>query len=206
MDSSQTEQSPLKNGGLVGTLDRLLIPVEDLLNVIAAFTIFAVMIGTTLQTFGRIAGYPFPGYLEASEQAIAVFAFLGAAYAQRMGAHIRMEMLIGRSNGRGRWLAEAVGTLLSMMLIAVLIRYSWDFFHNAWSIGDTTYDYNIPTWPSKLLVPVAFTIWFLRLSVELLGYLRLFITPDADPVGVPIIKSAAEIAQDEITETFGRES
>jgi len=204
-DISTADAEPPK-GGIVGTLDRMMKPIEDTLNVIGAVTIFVVMLATTAQIGTRIAGYPVPGYLEASEQAIAIFAFLGAAYGQRLGAHIRMEMVIGTSTGRGRWIAESVGTLLSMFVIAVLIRYSWNFFYDAWSIGDSTYDYEIPTWPSKLLVPMAFTIWFMRLIIEFLGYLRLVIWPDAEPVGVPIIKSAEDLAKEEIEDAFGRDS
>lgn len=180
--------------------------LEDILNFVAAVTIFVVMLATTAQIFSRLAGYPVPGFLEASEQTIAIFAFLGAAYAQRHDAHIRMEILVGSLTGRKRWLMEAAGSLLGLCVLAILIRYSWDFFLNAWQIGDTTYDYGIPTWPSKLLVPFAFSIWFIRLSMELVGFLRLAIWPDATPVAVPIIRSASEVARDEISETFGGEA
>ncbi len=190
---------------VLSSLSRGLSAVEDYLNVFAALTIFAVMLATTFQIFTRLAGYPVPGFLEASEQAIAVFAFLGVAYAQRYGAHIRMELGVGSLYGRARWLLEAVGTACSMILIAVLIRYSWNFFYDAWAVGDTTYDYGIPTWPSKLLVPAAFSIWFLRLSLQLAGFIRLSIWPGAAPVAVPEIKSAAEQAQDEASSSSRQE-
>lgn len=193
----------LGGGAILSNLNRGLGAVEDTLNIIAALTVFAVMLVTTFQIFCRLAGYPIPGFLEASEQAIAVFAFLGAAYAQRFGAHIRMDMVIGASHGRLRWFLEALGTLLGMVLIAVLIRYSWDFFYDAWAVGDETYDYGIPTWPSKFLVPFAFSIWFFRLTLQLLGFIRLFIWPKADPVAVPVIKSAAEHAEEEASSAGG---
>jgi C4-dicarboxylate transporter DctQ subunit len=190
-------------GALLLSMNRRLGAVEDTLNIIAALTIFIVMLVTTFQIFCRLAGYPIPGFLEASEQAIAVFAFLGVAYAQRYGAHIRMDMLVGAAHGRMRWFLEAVATLLGMILIAVLIRYSWSFFYNSWEVGDVTYDYGIPTWPSKLLVPFAFSIWFLRLTLQFIGFLRLFIWPKADPVAVPVIKTAADHAQDEASSAGG---
>lgn len=191
---------------MLQALDRALSVLENALNAIAAVTIFVVMLGTTGQIFTRIAGYPVPGYLEASEQAIAVFAFLGVAYGQRLGAHIRMELFVGAVEGRPRWLMELFTTLLAMLVVGLLIPYSYNFFYDAYSIGDSTYDYGIPTWPSKLLVPIGFSIWFLRLTLEAFGFLRLVITPDATPVAVPIIKSAADVAKEEMTETFGRDS
>lgn len=194
---------PLGGGAILSNLHRGLGAVEDALNIFAAMMIFVVMLVTTFQIFCRLAGYPIPGFLEASEQAIAVFAFLGAAYAQRFGAHIRMDMVVGATHGRLRWLLEALGTLLAMGLIAVLIRYSWNFFYDAWSVGDTTYDYGIPTWPSKLLVPFAFSIWFVRLTLQLAGFLRLFIWPKSEPVAVPVVKSASEQAEDEASSAGG---
>jgi C4-dicarboxylate transporter DctQ subunit len=191
------------SGALLLSMNRGLGAVEDTLNIIAALTIFIVMLVTTFQIFCRLAGYPIPGFLEASEQAIAVFAFLGVAYAQRYGAHIRMDMLVGAAHGRMRWFLEAVATLLGMILIAVLIRYSWSFFYSSFEVGDVTYDYGIPTWPSKLLVPFAFSIWFLRLTLQFIGFLRLFIWPKADPVAVPVIKTAADHAQDEASSAGG---
>lgn len=191
------------SGALLLSMNRGLGAVEDTLNIIAALTIFIVMLVTTFQIFCRLAGYPIPGFLEASEQAIAVFAFLGVAYAQRYGAHIRMDMLVGAAHGRMRWFLEAVATLLGMILIAVLIRYSWSFFYSSFEVGDVTYDYGIPTWSSKLLVPFAFSIWFLRLTLQFIGFLRLFIWPKANPVAVPVIKTAADHAQDEASSAGG---
>ena len=49
-----------------------------------------------------------------------------------------------------------------------------------------------------VLVPIGFTIWFLRLFLELIGYLRLAINVDSEPLYVPIIKTAEELANEEI--------
>ena len=49
-----------------------------------------------------------------------------------------------------------------------------------------------------VLVPIGFTIWFLRLFLELIGYLRLTININSQPIYVPIIKTAEELANEEI--------
>ena len=84
-----------EGGGALGAVSGGLAKLEDGLNIFAAVTIFVLMIGTTISIVSRIAGYPIIGYLDISEQAIAIFAFLGAAYAQRLGSHIRRELVIG---------------------------------------------------------------------------------------------------------------
>ena len=191
---------PEDGGGALGAVSGALGRLEDALNVLAAVTIFVLMIGTTISIVSRIAGFPILGYLDISEQAIAIFAFLGAAYAQRLGAHIRMELIIGALPGRLRWGVEAIATFAGLCLVVVLIRYSWEFFLNAWQIGDSTVDIEFPTWPAKLLVPIAFTIWAARLAIETVGYLRLTIWPTATPVAVPLQLSPAEEAEREIRE------
>ena len=193
------------DSGLLFSCDRALSKIENGLNFLAAGTIFIVMIATTAQIGARLAGFPVPGFLEFSEQAIAVFAFLGAAYAQRLGAHIRMELFVGMLKGRLRHLLELLTTCIAFCVVAVLIPYSIVFFLNAYTIGDSTLDYNFPTWPSKLLVPIALSIWLARLTLEIFGFLRLIKTPDAEPLAIPVIKSTAEVAHEEVSETFGRD-
>lgn len=197
-------RAPLPGPGearLLRRLDRALTPLEDALGVAAAVVIFAVMIGTVVSIGLRLAGSPLPQYLELSEQLTSVMAFAGVALAQRLGAHVRMELVIGALKGRFRWLLETAATFLGLVVILILIRYSWDFFDSAWRVGDTTLDYGFPTWPAKLLVPAAFSIWALRLTLELAGFARLLIWPTAVPVAVPLVKSAAEHAEEEIAET-----
>lgn len=183
-------------GGALATLSGWLGRLEDALNVLAAVTIFAVMIGTVISIVTRIVYAPIPGYLDVSELSIAIFAFLGAAYAQRHGAHIRMEMVIGKVPGRARYLCEAIAALAGLGLVLILMRYSWDFFLFAYQNGDSTVDYEIPTWPAKLLVPVAFAVWSLRLALESVGWMRMTVVGGA-PVAVPMIESVEEQARRE---------
>lgn len=184
--------------------DRLLMPVEDLANLIAAFAIFALMCLGVAQIVMRTAfNAPITGYIDLVELSMASMAFLGAAYCQRLGAHIRMELLIGRLTGRKLWAAESIGLLAAMFIIGVLVWFGWGHFLRSYTLGDTTIDAEFPVWPSKLLVPVAFAIWWLRLAIQLAGSVRLVIDPSKAPTGVVLMKDVAEQAQDEITDIMG---
>jgi C4-dicarboxylate transporter DctQ subunit len=185
----------------VGFFPTILAKLEDMLNIVAAVTIFAVMLLTTAGIVSRILGAPIPAYLEISELAIAIFAFLGVAYAQRLGTHIRLDMIVKKVPGSLRWFIELLGSVVSLLLVLVLIRYSWDFFLNAYHIGDSTYDYEIPTWPAKLLVPFAFSVWALRILVEIFGYFELIISPNNRPRNVPLTLSPEEEARLEIEQS-----
>ena len=157
------------------------------------------MILTSFQIISRVAGYPWPGYLEISELTISIFAFLGVAYAQKMDSHIRMELLVANLKGRIKWLVEFISSFVSLIIVSILIYYSLLFAIDAYEIGDSTYDYLYPTWPAKILVPIGFMFWALRLAIELIGYLRMIFYKNSEPIGIPIIKSPEELAKEEIS-------
>ncbi len=192
------------NTSLLARLNKGLMPIEDVANLLAACAIMALMLLGVLQIVLRtIFNTPITGYIDLVELSMASMAFLGAAYTQRLGSHIRMELLIGRLKGRGLWAAEALGAALAMFIIGVLIYYSFGHFLRAYTLGDTTIDAEYPTWPSKLLVPIAFSIWWCRLALQCLGAIRLVIYPKATPIAVIVAKDVAEQAQDEIAEVMG---
>lgn len=194
----------ISNSGVLSTSSRYIAIVEDSLTAIAAIGILVIMVfGISEIVLRLIFNIPILGYLDIIEQSLAIFAFLGVAYAQRDGTHVRMEIFIRLLRGRLLWFMELFGTLIAMFIIAVIIRYSWDYFLNAYQVGDSTSNIEFPTWPSKLLVPIAFSLWFIRLTIQAVGFLRLLLHPDAEPVAVPIIKEAAELAKEEIIYVFG---
>lgn len=194
----------MTNKSLLAVGDRALIPFENLANMLAAFAILALMcLGIAQIVLRSVFNAPIAGYIDLVELSMASMAFLGVAYCQRLGAHIRMELFIGQLKGRALWLAESFGLIVALFIIGVLVWNGWGHFLRAYTLGDTTIDAEYPVWPSKLLVPVAFAILWLRLAIQLAGSLRLVIDPSADPVGVVMMKEVAEQAQDEIHEIMG---
>lgn len=154
------------------------------------------------QVLGRqLFNLPISGYIDFVELSMATFAFLGVAYCQRHGGHVRMEMVLKFARGRWQWALEVFGTLVALFIIAVLIWYGYGHFLRAWTLGDSTIDAELPVWPSKLIVPIAFALLWLRLLVQLVGYTRLVLHPDAPPLAVPVILSAEALAKKEIEES-----
>ncbi len=179
--------------------DEKFFVLERFLNLLAALTILGLMFVGTYQVFGRkLLNVPVPGYVDIVELSMTVFAFLGIAYCQKLGGHIRMEIILGRFKGRFLFFVEAVATALIMMVITILIFYTWEHFMRAYTIGDSTIDIEIIVWPSKLLVPFAFSVLLVRLALQLAGFIRLVIHPDAIQIAVPQIETVDEQAQHEI--------
>jgi TRAP-type C4-dicarboxylate transport system permease small subunit len=182
--------------------DRWLSKIENLLNNIAALGIFVLMLTATVQILGRkLLNIPIPGYIDIAEQSIALFAFMGAAYCQRLNGHVRMELILSQLRGRLLWFIEAFGILVAMVLVGIMIKYGFEHFLRAWKFGDSTIDIGLAVWPSKLVVPIAFSVLWLRLLLQFIGYCRLVRHPQATPVLVPLIENTKEQAEREARET-----
>ena len=185
-----------EGGGTLGALDRLLFRVEQAFALIAALCIFALMMIAVGQIVSRkVFNAPLFGYIDMVELSMTTFAFLGIAYAERLGAHIRMEIVIGYFKGRAQWLAEAVGVLIALFVMGVLIYYGYEHAMRAYNSGDSTIDAMYPWWPSKMMVPIAFSLLWLRLLLSLACYVRLFFNPDAEPIGVHIPETVEQMAE-----------
>jgi len=180
---------------MLSRADRLFFRFETALNLISGLVIFLLVLLATTNVLGRwIFSAPINGYVDWVEQAMAFIAFLGIAHTQRLGGHIRMDILVGQLRGRWLWATELLTTTLMLLVTVVLICGSYLHFWRAFSIGDSSLDINLPTWPAKLVVPVALTVLALRLLLQIWGYLRALRQGGDDPVAVPLIENAAQVA------------
>ncbi len=208
--------APLGEGGLLGAVDRVVAKIENLFNAIAATFMVIVMVYMVAEvlsrkaddlTFGLLEGRPLEGVIDWVELLMATFAFMGAAYCQRHGSHVRMELVVGRLRGRLLWALEAFAVAVALFYISVIVYKSFtEDFMWAFELGDSTMDIYLPVWPSKLIVPIALSLLAVRLAVNLWGYIRLFLQPDATPIAVPLIKDVAEQAREEIEEAMGHDA
>ena len=188
----------------LGRIDRALGRVENVFNLFAGGLVFALMLLGVAQILLRVAfDAPIFGYIDIVEVSMVGFAVLSIAFVQRVGGHVRMELVLSRLRGRALWLVEAGGALAAAFIVAVLIPYSYMHFARAYSFGDSTIDIELPTWPAKLVVPVALALLLLRLLVQCAGYLRLARHPNHAPVAVPVLQDAATQARREITLAAG---
>ncbi|MFK7963648.1 MAG: TRAP transporter small permease [Burkholderiaceae bacterium] len=198
-ESDKTES----DRSLLARLDARLTSVEDGLSFIAALFILGLMVLGAINVIGRKLGMPVWGYNDIVVLSMVSFAFLSISAMQRVGGHIRMELLVRRLSGRTLWLAEFVGTLVAIFIISILIYYSYLAFGRAFTLGDSTMDREIPTWPSKIWVPISFAVLLARLFLQAWGYTRLIIDPNREPIAVPLLHEVDEMADKEIKDTFG---
>ncbi|OXT02335.1 C4-dicarboxylate ABC transporter permease [Notoacmeibacter marinus] len=196
--------SVLADDSLVSRLDRRLFRVEGWLALVSGLAVFSLMLLAVVSVGGRnFFGQPLPGYVDWIEQAMPLIALSGIAFVQRLGGHIRMDIVVGMLKGRALWVTEFVTTFLVLLLVIVLIYGSWAHFQRSFDFAaplwsrDSSIDIALPLWPAKLVVPVALFILGLRLVLQLFAYGRAIASGTASPVAVPLIEDAATQASRE---------
>ncbi|EPJ44566.1 MAG: TRAP dicarboxylate transporter, DctQ subunit [Osedax symbiont Rs1] len=188
----------LQDNSLLSRIDRLFFKFEKFFALIGGLTILFLVFLAVFNVLGRwFFSMPVSGYIDWVEQSMAVFAFFGIAYCQRLGGHIRMDIVVSRLKGRALWLSEFTSTLIMFIITNILIYGSYLHFLRAFINGDSSMDISLPIWPAKLVVPFALSVLSIRLALQLWAYSRAIINNSAAPVAIPLIEDAATQAAKE---------
>ena len=202
-----------EDGSVISQLDSTLHKYETLLALIGGFAVFSLMILAVINVGGRNAfSAPLPGYIDWIEQIMPIIAFIGMAYCQRLGGHIRMDIIVGQLRGRMLWLIEAIGVFFMLLLVLVMLWGSWEHFARSFDLSapywsrDSSLDIRLPLWPAKLLAPLAFAVFALRLMLQLIAFVKAFIKNEKTPAAVPMIEDAATVAANEAASVSAQKS
>ncbi len=206
--------SVLKDNSLLSLIDQRLYKLETGLALLGGFTVLGLILLAVVSVAGRnFFSQPIPGYIDWIEQFMPLIAFMGIAYTQRDGGHIRMDMLVNQLKGRVLWFVEALTTVIILLLVVLLIWGSWSHFERSFDFSapmwsrDSTIDIGLPLWPAKLLAPVALTVLSIRLLLQIWGFTRAFILNQTTPVAVPLtedIETQARKEADQLEEIGGK--
>ncbi len=204
--------SVLEDSSLLSRLDRALLPVERFCALLSGLAIFSLMFLAAYSVTGRkFFGSPMMGYIDYIEAAMPIIAIMGISYVQRGGGHIRMDMVIGVMKGRMLWFFELVSVLLILVLTVALTWGAWEHFARSFDCArplcsrDSSIDIGLPTWPSKLVVPIAFGVLVLRLILQAVGYGRALVLGLDRPVAVPLTLTIEEQAMAEAGQLEGHD-
>jgi TRAP-type C4-dicarboxylate transport system permease small subunit len=206
--------SVLTDNSQLSRIDQRLYKLETGLALLGGFTVLGLIILAVVSVAGRnLFSQPIPGYIDWIEQFMPLIAFMGIAYTQRDGGHIRMDMLVNLFKGRVLWFVEALTTLIILLLVILLIWGSWSHFERSFDFSaplwsrDSTIDIGLPLWPAKLLAPVALSVLSIRLVLQIWGYARAFVLNQTSPVAVPLtedIETQARKVADQLEEMGGQ--
>ena len=119
----------LEDGSTLSRLDRGLLKLETFFALLSGLAVFSLMFLAAYSVGGRkFFASPLPGYVDWIETLMPLIAFMGIAYVQRDGTHIRMDLFIGRLKGRALWAAELISVILILLLMIALVWGSWSPF------------------------------------------------------------------------------
>lgn len=204
--------SVIEDGSRLSRIDVTLNKAERVLALVSGIAVFSLMVLAVVSVGGRnFFNQPLPGYVDWIEQAMPLIAFMGISYVQRVGGHIRMDILVGQLRGRALWIAEFVTVLAMLILMLLLVWGSYAHFVRSFSFdaplwsNDSSIDIALPIWPAKLLAPIAFSVLCLRLVLQLYAYGRAIVLDLDEPVAVPLIEDVATQAAREAEHVSGAE-
>ena len=200
----------IEDASLLSRMDVLLLKVERFCALISGLTIFSLMFLAVYSVSGRkFFNAPLAGYVDYIEAALPIIAIMGVSYVQRDGSHIRMDIFVSLLKGRTLWLFELISIFFILVLILCLTWGAWLHFDRSFDCSrpfcsrDSSIDIGLPIWPSKLVVPFAFTVLSCRLILQAIGYSRALYLDLEKPAAVPLVLSASEQAKLE-TEVIDR--
>ena len=200
----------IEDSSLLSRLDVLLLKLERFCALISGLTIFSLMFLAVYSVSGRkFFNAPLAGYVDYIEAALPIIAIMGVSYVQRDGSHIRMDIFVSLLRGRALWLFELISVFFILALILCLTWGAWLHFDRSFDCSrplcsrDSSIDIGLPIWPSKLVVPFAFTVLSFRLILQAIGYSRALYLGLRQPAAVPLVLSASEQAKLE-TEAIDR--
>lgn len=103
-------------------------------------------------------------YLEAQWYLFSLVFLLGAAYALKEDAHVRVDVLYGRLGPRGKAWIDLLGTVLFLIPFCVLMLWvSWPSVAASWRVREVSPDPGgLPRYPIKAVILVAFVLLLLQ--------------------------------------------
>ena len=118
----------------------------------------SLLIGLLVLTVANILGRwlfatPLPGTVELTEVGMVAIVFMGLAYAQVRGDHIRVDLLYEQLGARGRRVLGLFAALVSFATVTVMTWRLWAYAGQLEASGRTTSALRIPlTWVAWIAV------------------------------------------------------
>ena len=99
-------------------------------------------------------------YLELQWYLFSLIFLLGAGFALRENAHVRVDVVYGRLRARARAAINVVGAVLMLLPFSIFVLWvSWPSIRNSWAVREASPDPGgLPRYPLKAVIIVAFVL------------------------------------------------
>lgn len=115
---------------------------------------------------GRFAGWSLSSnvYLELQWYLFSVLFLMAAAYALKVNAHVRVDVVYGRLSPRARAWIDLVGSAVLLLPFCVMVLWvSWPSIHNSWLVREQSPDPGgLVRYPLKTVILVAVSLLALQ--------------------------------------------
>ncbi len=157
-----------------------------------ALALLAIAVLILVQVVLRQVGGMLPGGDDITAFAMAACAMLPLAYAFRHGAHIRVDLVIGRVHGRGRTVMEGIALVLAAMMSLLLAWASVDLVSDSLEFEEVAQGMlAVPLWiPQSFMAAGA--VMFAVAMLDDLAVLLAGGTPSYRRVAASAIEKAVE--------------
>jgi len=136
----------------------------------SSFALALVMGGNVLLRYGFNTGSVWSQELE--WHLMSPICLFGMSYALRHGEHVRVDVLFASFSQRNKYLVEFISAGLAMTISLIIIKLSWAYVMQSWSIGEGTANPGgIPArYLLKALIPIGFALLFLQSLAQAIQY------------------------------------
>ena len=136
---------------------------------VCAITLFVMMVTISLEVGLRyIFNTSLYWSFEVVEYMLVALTFLGLAYIQFQGKHIKVEFIFDRFRPRAKVLTSIITTIITLFLFIIVTIMGWYFAWEAWVENIKSWSITaIPQFPVRVLVPIGGFVMCLYLLIEL---------------------------------------
>ena len=136
----------------------------------SSFALALVMGGNVLLRYGFNTGSVWSQELE--WHLMSPICLFGMSYALRHGEHVRVDVLFASFSQRNKYLVEFISALLAMAFSLIVIKLSWAYVMQSWSIGEGTANPGgiSGRYILKGLIPVGFALLFAQSLAQAIQY------------------------------------
>jgi TRAP-type mannitol/chloroaromatic compound transport system permease small subunit len=99
---------------------------------------------------------------------LAPLVLFGMTYALQKGDHVRVDVFYAQYGPRAQAAVDLLAALMAVAMAALVIRYSIQFVHQSYAIGEISSDPGGLThrWMLKALIPVGFALFGLQAAAQ----------------------------------------
>jgi TRAP-type mannitol/chloroaromatic compound transport system permease small subunit len=138
----------------------------------SSFALALVMGGNVLLRYGFNTGSVWSQELE--WHLMSPICLFGMSYALRHGEHVRVDVVFASYSQRTKFFVEFVSALLGLAISLIVIKLSWAYVMQSWSIGEGTANPGgiEARYILKALIPAGFALLALQSLAQAIQYFR----------------------------------